>query len=104
MMSFCKGVASSRMMPRVPRYVGSTKGLQDQLTIPLQNVTINTIRGDKESIVRQNDEEIQPHLNSGLWAVYLEEAELRPLPLPEDPEKREAPGDANKPPVDPVVS
>ena len=69
---------------------------QRSLTAPRKNVTINTIRGDTEFTM-----EIQPHLNTGLWPVYLAQADsMRPLPLPEDPEKREAP-DGNIPkPVD----
>ncbi len=63
--SFCKGVVSTRMSPRVPRHVGSNGHFPD-LTTPLQNVTINPIEGDKEFHL-----EIQPHLNAGLWPVYL---------------------------------
>ncbi len=101
MMSFCKGVANKGILSRVPRYVGSTIVSSAELTTPLQNVTINSMKGDKVFMPLEK----QPHLNSGLWPIYLAQADsLRPLPLPEDPEKREAPGDANKPPVDPVVS
>ena len=95
MMSFCKGVASSRMMPRVPRHVGSTKPVDKGLTTPFQNVTINPIEGDQESLSIVYDE-IQPHLNSGLWETYFEMSMLRFEPPPAEREKREAPGDAEK--------
>ena len=67
MMSFCKGVASSRKMPRVPRDVDSTESVDKGLTTPFQNVTINPNRGDKETRL-----EFQPHLNSGLWRIYID--------------------------------
>ncbi len=55
------------------------------LTIPNRSVTINPIRGDKEFQL-----EIQPHLNAGLWPVYLEQS-MRSLPPPTDG-REEAPG------------
>jgi len=54
------------------------------------------IRGDKGI-----SNEIQPHLNSGLWAVYLEDTrmnEMKPTP-PEEIGPREAPGARPKPPI-----
>ena len=59
---------------------------QRMLTSPEDSVTINTIRGDREFEV-----EIQPHLNSGLWSVYLEELEMREVQAPTDG-RQEAPG------------
>jgi len=100
MMSFCKGVANTRMLSRVSRDVGSAASSDRAgLTTPFQNVTINPIEGDQVFMTLEK----QPHLNAGLWSVYLAQADLRELPLPEDPEKREAPGDANKPTPEPLV-
>ena len=59
------------MSPRVSRDVGN-HGSSRGLTFEDQSFTINTIRGDSESVV-----EIQPHLNSGLWPVYLEMCEMQ---------------------------
>ncbi len=67
---------------------------QRSLTALDENVTINPNRGDQESHL-----EIQPHLNSGLWPVYLTECEMRFVPPPTDG-RQEAPGAATKnPPV-----
>ena len=67
---------------------------QRSLTSRDANVTMNTIRGDKETRV-----EFQPHLNSGLWPVYLEELEMRYEDPPTDG-RQEAPGAAKpNPPV-----
>ena len=49
-------------------------------------VTINPIRGDKETRV-----EFQPYLNSGLWPVYLTECDMRYVEPPTDG-RQEAPG------------
>jgi len=51
---------------RVSRDVGD-QGSSRGLTTPNDSVTINPIRGDEEFEVK-----IQPHLNSGLWSVYIE--------------------------------
>ena len=63
----------------------------------LKNVTINPIEGDQEFM-----KEIQPHLNAGLWPVYLAQAasleELRPVDPPTDGTE-EAPGAHPKPPA-----
>ena len=56
------------------------------LTFDDQSFTINTIRGDSESVV-----EIQPHLNAGLWPVYLEQCDMQYRPPPSDG-TQEAPG------------
>jgi len=94
MMSFCKGVANSRMMSRVPRHVGSTLLSAEGLTTPFQNVTINPNRGDQEFM-----KEIQPHLNVGLWPIYLAQCELE-FHLPPIDGTQEAPGaTAPNPPV-----
>ncbi len=81
-----KGNENSRMRGHASR--DSMFGLlvQRRLTSPVQNVTINTIRGDSESVV-----EIQPHLNSGLWPVYMEQCEMQFVPPPTDGSE-EAPG------------
>ncbi len=84
---------SSRMTPRVPRHVGN-HGSSRGLTFDDLSFTMNTIRGDKEFRL----EEIQPHLNSGLWPVYLEELEMRYEDPPTDG-RQEAPGAAEKPNV-----
>jgi len=97
MMSFCrelhentKGMSVTRRPPHVD--VGSK-----ELTCSSRSVTINPIEGDKEFPL-----EIQPHLNAGLWPVYLEMSDMRFVPPPVEREKREAPGNANAP-AQPVV-
>jgi len=76
---------SSRMTPLVPRHVGDP-GFPGGLTQAFHSVTINPIRGDKGISI-----EIQPHLNAGLWPVYLEELEMRYEDAPTDG-RQEAPG------------
>ena len=58
------------------------------LTRLFKNVTINPIEGDQEFM-----KEIQPHLNAGLWPVYLAQAEreMTFTPPPTDGTE-EAPG------------
>ena len=70
---------------RVPRNVGK-QGNSRRLTSGDCSVTINPNRGDKET-----RPEFQPHLNEGLWAVYLEEFSMRDEPPPTDG-REEAPG------------
>ena len=73
------------MLPRVPRHVenhGSSRGL----TFEQQSFTINTIRGDSDSVVKN-----QPHLDEGLWPVYLTECDMRFVPPPTDGREK-APG------------
>ena len=82
------------MLPRVPRHVGYTDFLG--LTSASDFVTINTIRGDSESVV-----EIQPFLEPALWAIYLEESEMRYEAPPTDG-RQEAPGAAIPQPSVPV--
>ena len=79
------------MTPRVPRHVGK-QGLLQGLTTADRSVTVNTIRGDKETRL-----EFQPHLNSGLWPIYLAECAMRYEPAPTDG-RQEAPGAHPKPP------
>ena len=59
---------------------------QQRLTSPEVSVNVNTIRGDQEFM-----KEIQPHLNAGLWPVYLRECDFRYVPPPTDG-REEAPG------------
>ncbi len=78
----------SRTTTRGASTVGSNGNILD-LTRLVKNVTINPIRGDQEFM-----KEIQPHLNAGLWPVYLAQAtrdELRPVDPPTDGTE-EAPG------------
>ena len=84
----------SRMMTRVPRHVGDPAKPRG-LTSASDSFTINTIRGDQEFHL-----EIQPHLNSGLWPVYLEECDMRFTPPPTDG-RQEAPGAHPSPTPDP---
>ena len=78
-MNEAKGLsnASSWLAMLVPR---------KRLTTLESSVTINPIRGDKETRV-----EFQPHLNSGLWPVYLTECDMRYVEPPTDG-RQEAPG------------
>ncbi len=76
--------------PRVSRDVGK-KGHSRFLTTLDENVTINTIRGDSESVVK-----IPPHLDSGLWPVYLEEMQMRYEPAPTDGRQEAAGGPPQK--------
>ncbi len=66
-MSFCKGVASTRMLPRVPRDIGSADPSAEELTTPLQNVTINPIEGDK---VFMPLEKQPPIADAVPWRLY----------------------------------
>ena len=74
------------MKPRVSRDVDSTRPGTKGLTMPLQNVNVKPIRGDQEFM-----KEIQPHLNAGLWPVYLAQADARWEDPPSDG-REEAPG------------
>ena len=66
------------------------------LTSLRENVTINPIEGDSESVVQ-----IPPHLNSGLWSVYLEEYESMRETQPPTDGSQEAPGGTTpNPPTD----
>ncbi len=75
----------SRTTTRGPRTVGS-KGRFLDLTRLFKNVTINPIEGDKETRL-----EFQPHLNAGLWPVYLEQCDMQFVPPPTDGSE-ESPG------------
>ena len=89
-----KGSESSRMRGHARR--DSMFALLDQrrLTFPESSVNINPIRGDQEFM-----KEIQPHLNVGLWPIYLAECELRYVDPPVDG-RQEAPGHAEpNPPI-----
>ena len=84
-------ILSTGKLPRVPRDVeshGSSRGL----TFGDRSFTINTIRGDSDFVV-----ENQPHLNEGLWAVYLAESEMIVNKPPTDG-REVAPGAHPKPP------
>ena len=61
-------------------------GQMNRLTSSRKKFTINPIEGDKEFQL-----EIQPHLNAGLWPVYLEMAEMQWNEPPTDG-REEAPG------------
>ena len=74
-------------MRRVLNHVENT-GQMYRLTSASEFVTVSTIRGDADSRPIEN----QPHLNSGLWPVYLEEADMRYEPVDRDDPKSEAPG------------
>ncbi len=78
---------STRMLPLVASDVGN-HGSSRGLTPPLDFVNLNTIRGDKEIAV-----EFQPHLNSGLWSVYLEDCAMRYEEPPQDFDTRVRHGD-----------
>ena len=72
------------MMPLVASDVGNMD-ICTVLTSASDFVTINPNRGDKEFQL-----EIQPHLNSGLWPVYLDM--LMRSQLPPSDGRQEAPG------------
>ena len=86
------GTESTRMRGHASR--DSAFGLLDQLrlTAPVKNVTITTMKGDSESEV-----EIQPHLNSGLWPIYLEMCDMLFEQPPRDGTEQ-APGNAPQTP------
>ena len=80
---------------RVASDVGK-HGQTSCLTSGGSSVNVNHIRGDTEFHA-----EIQPHLNSGLWPIYLEECDMRFVPPPTDG-REEAPGaNPNQTPVVP---
>ena len=87
MMTLLQRREISRTTTRVPRHVGSN-GRFCNLTRLFKNVTINPIEGDQESM-----KEIQPHLNAGLWPVYLAQAEREVVWVPPPTDgTEEAPG------------
>ncbi len=99
MMTLLQRREISRTTTRGPRTVGSNGRARAQafhdLTRLFKNVTINPIEGDQEFM-----KEIQPHLNTGLWPVYLAQAEreLKPIEPPTDG-REEAPGAHPQPPA-----
>ncbi len=86
------GAESSGMRGHASREVQFDLLDQRTLTAPMKNVTITTMKGDSESEV-----EIQPHLNSGLWPIYLEMCDMLFEQPPRDGTEQ-APGNAPQTP------